>query len=314
MIEIITQLLIITVSLILMAVASHFTIESVEEVISIRGFSEASTGFVILAVMTSIPEIMVAIFAVFQGAAGISVGDILGSNMFNIGVVLGILGILGYLKTCCTDLLVELTDILFITTSIPLILVISHYRLIYVPTQIVGAILLGAFVINTFLIIRRRTPPIKTDKDEENRKNGVRIVIKMLFSFIGVVIAARLVVYSGAFIAALLGARAILIGAKVVAIGTSLPELTLDLAAVRRGRIHLAIGNAIGSNLTNLTLVLGIVLLVSPFNVDMTIFTEILPFLIITNIIFWRFLTKGGISQVGGIVLLMIYLLFQAVT
>jgi cation:H+ antiporter len=104
-----------------------------------------------------------------------------------------------------------------------------------------------------------------------------------------------------------------LIGAKVVSIGTSLPELTLDLTAVRRGRVHLAIGDIIGSNLTNLTLVLGLVLLASPFAVDMTIFTEILPFLLITTIIFWRFLTKGGVSKVGGIVLIMTYILFQAI-
>ena len=314
MIELFIQLLIITVSLILMAVASHFTIKSVEEIISITGLSEASTGFVILAVMTSIPEIMVTIFSVFQGATGISVGNILGSNIFNIGAVLGILGILGYLKTCCSNLLVELTDILFITTAIPLILVISHFQLIIVPPQIVGAILLVTFVVNTLLIIRRRTPPVKTDEDEEIRKHAARTVIRMLLSFIGVVIAARLVVYSGAGIAGLLGAPAILIGAKVVAIGTSLPEFTLDFAAVRRGRVHLAIGDVIGSNLTNLTLVLGIVLLFSPFNVNMIIFTEMLPFLIITNIIFWRFLTKGGISQIGGIILLMAYILFQAVT
>ena len=124
--------------------------------------------------------------------------------------------------------------------------------------------------------------------------------------------AARLVVMSGLELASLLGAPPILLGAKLTAIGTSLPELTTDFSAVRRGRVHLAIGGIIGSNLTNLTLVLGLVLLTSPFAVDTEIFTELLPFLLITTVIFWRFLTRGGISKIGGLLLLASYLLFQA--
>ena len=81
--------------------------------------------------------------------------------------------------------------------------------------------------------------------------------------------AARLVVTSGLELASLLGAPPILLGAKLTAIGTSLPELTTDFSAVRRGRVHLAIGGIIGSNLT---LVLGLVLLTSPFAVDTEIF------------------------------------------
>ncbi len=98
-----------------------------------------------------------------------------------------------------------------------------------------------------------------------------------------------------------------------MALGTSLPELALNVTAVRRGRPRLAIGNSIGSNLTNLTLVLGLVLLASPFAVDFAIFAETLPFLLITTLLLWRFLTKGGISKVGGILLVMSYVLFQAV-
>ena len=128
----------------------------------------------------------------------------------------------------------------------------------------------------------------------------------------GVTVAARLVVMSGLELASLLGAPPILLGAKLTAIGTSLPELTTDFSAVRRGRVHLAIGGIIGSNLTNLTLVLGLVLLTSPFAVDTEIFTELLPFLLITTVIFWRFLTRGGISKIGGLLLLASYLLFQA--
>jgi len=278
--DLIIQLLILVASLVVLAFSSHYTIKAVEKIIELTGLSEMSAGFILLATLTSVPEIIVALFAVLQGEPGISIGDILGSNVFNIGAVLGLLGLLGYLKTCCTTLLTELTDILFITSLIPLLLVIFK-----VASPVVGIILLATFVANTYFMAKKRLPAVES--------NGV--------------------VSSGISMATLLGAPPILLGAKIIAIGTSLPELTTGFTAVRRGRVHLAIGGIIGSNLTNLTLVLGLVLLVSPFAVDMTIFTEILPFLLITTVIFWRFLTKGGISKISGVILLASYLLFQII-
>ena len=260
------------------------------------------------------PEIIVALFAVLQGNPAVSIGDILGSNVFNVGLVLGVLGILGYLVTCCTETLVELADILFITSLIPLLLVISHYHIFDVSSPVIGLILIGFFIVNTFLIARKRTPPVELDTLEQIKKGRLSfIIVKLFFSFIILVVSARLIVYSASNIAVALGVPSILIGAKIVAIGTSLPELTIDLLAVRRGRVQLAMGGIIGSNLTNLTLVLGLVLLASPFRVDMTIFTEILPFLLVTTIIFWRFLMRGGISKAGGAILILTYILFQAV-
>ena len=307
--DLIVQVLILAVSLVVLAAASHYTIRAVEKLIELTGLSEMSAGFIILAVLTSTPEIIVALFSVLQGEPGISIGDILGSNVFNIGAVLGILATLGYLKTCCTDLLLDLTDILLITSLIPLLLVIFN-----VASPVVGIILLGTFVANTYVMMKKRTPVIEANNSEAVKKGGkTKIIALLLFGLASVIISARLVVSSGVEIALIFGAPPILIGAKIVALGTSLPELTLDLAAVRRGHVHLAIGDIIGSNLTNLTLVLGMVLLTSPsFAVDI-IFTEILPFLLITTVIFWRFLTRGGISKVGGIILIITYILFQAI-
>jgi cation:H+ antiporter len=307
------QLLILITSLVGLASASHFTIKSIEHLIEMTELSEASAGFIILAVLTSTPELVVALFSIIQGTSALAIGDILGSNVFNIGLVIGILGILGYLKTCCTDLLVELTDMLFITALIPLLLVINQYHILDIPSPFIGVILLAVFLVNMFLIARRKTPPVKLGGSREvgKGKKGV-FFATLLMSFAIVVVAARLAVYSASNIVVNLGIPPILIGAKIVAIGTSLPELTLDLTAVRRGRVQLAMGDIIGSNLTNLTLVLGLVLLTSPFKADLTIFIEILPFLLISTVIFWRFIVRGGVSRAGGAILILTYILFQA--
>jgi cation:H+ antiporter len=127
---------------------------------------------------------------------------------------------------------------------------------------------------------------------------------------IGLIFSAELVVNSGLDIAVALGAPPILIGAKIIALGTSLPELATSIQAARIGRVQLAIGNVLGSNLSNITLILGLTLITTPFTVDLTVFTEILPFLLISTIVFWRFLARGGITRVGGAILLATYIVF----
>jgi len=189
-----------------------------------------SAGFILLATLTSVPEIIVALFSVLQGEPGISLGDILGSNVFNVGAVLGILAMFGYLKTCCTDLLLDLTDILFLTSLIPLLLVIFN-----VSSPIVGALLLGTFVANTYFMVKKRTHTVEVNGNSEMvKKEGKTKVIGLLsVGLVVIIVSARLVVSSGVNLAVILGAPPILLGAKIIAIGTSLPEFTTTLAAVR---------------------------------------------------------------------------------
>jgi cation:H+ antiporter len=301
-------------SLAVLAKASHLAIVSIEDLIELTGLSEASAGFVVLAVMTSVPEMTVAVFAILQGAPGISVGDLLGSNMFNIGIVIGIMAMMGPLEKVRSDFLVEMVDILFFSSAIPILLVIPFLSAkLQTVGPIVGVILIGVFAFSIYMMAKtRRVPSVDMEKEVIKMKSKKAVLVKAAVGIAVVIVAARFAVWSAADIATILGVPPILIGAKIVAIGTSLPELALDVTAVRRGRVHLAIGDVIGSNLTNIALVLGFVLLVSPFTVNLTIFTEILPFLLITALLLWRFLTKGGIPKWGGILLIMVYILFQA--
>ena len=301
-------------SLAVLAKASHLTIVSVEDIIELSGLSEGSAGFVILSVMTSIPEMTIAALAILQGAPGISVGDILGSNMFNIGIVLGVMALIGPLEKVRSDFLVEMVDVLFFSSAIPILLVIPFLSAsLQTVRPLIGMILIGVFIFSVCIAAKTRRAPLTDMQKAEIRRKSMKVVLAKVVAGISVVIlAAKFAVWSASTIAAVLGIPPILIGAKIVAIGTSLPELALDVTAVRRGRIHLAIGDVIGSNLSNIALVLGIVLLVSPLTVNLTILTEILPFLLIITLLLWRFLTKGGIPKWGGILLIMVYILFQA--
>jgi len=321
LIELATQSVILAASLAIMAWASQFTIRQIEDFMEFTGLSEVSAGFILLSVMTTLPEITVAGFAVYQGAPGISVGDILGSHVFNIGMVIGLLAVLGSLKACCTDLLVELVDILFLASIIPLLLIILRLTVTgplvgspLVGSPLVGITLLGVFVYSIYRMSKRRSPASEDPLRRTTlRKSRNRMIMWIILGATIIFVTARFVVSSAIDITYFLGVPPILVGARIVAIGTSLPELAFGLAAARRGRVHLALGDAIGANLTTITLVLGFVFLLTPFApLDITAFAEILLFVLATNLILWRYLTKGGVSQIGGIILIIIYVLFQA--
>jgi cation:H+ antiporter len=312
MLGFINQALTLFSSLTVLAVASFFAIKYIEDFMEIIRLSEVATGFVILAIITCMPELTVAVFAVQHGTVGISIGDILGSHIFNIGIVVGLLATFGSLKNCSTVSLIELVDLLFLASLIPLLLVVFK-----IASPIVGVALLSIFAISFYRMSKKRSPPTSDDiKEKLVKKKKQRTSIILLVTVIAtaiVVLAARFAILSASEIVKLIGISHPEIGAKIVAVGTSLPELAFGLMAMKRGRVHLALGDAIGANLTTITLVLGLVLTFSPFTIETAVFAEILSFVLITNLILWRYLTKGGVTQFGGIILIMTYVLFQAI-
>ncbi len=309
------QLLILAVSLIVLALASHFAIGYIEMFMEFTGLSEASAGFVILSLVTTLPEVTVAVFALLDGVPELSVGDILGSHVFNIGIVVGILGVSGAFRKFATEPIGELVDLLFLASIVPLLLVISRVTVVipFFANQIVGIALLAVFGFSVYEMIKKRSPASADHVTKTVGKSQRRTFLFIVTCSLLVVFASRLVVSSAVSVASQLGILPVLIGAKIVAVGTSLPELAFGLAAVKRGRVHLVLANVIGANLATITLVLGIVLMASSFSIGVVALAEILLFVLTMNVLLWRFLTKSGISQVGGIVLIMVYVLFQAV-
>lgn len=181
--------------------------------------------------------------------------------------------------------------------------------------QLVGLALLCIFAFSVREMTKKRKQPIALEIEKDSKRIGRKnVLLKVIVGVALVIGMAELIITSASNVSTAFGVAPIFMGAKVIAIGTSIPELALDLTAVRRGRIHLALGDLIGSNLTNITLVFGIVLLASPVEViDLSLFAQVVPFVLITTLILWRYLTKGGVSQFGGVILILTYIVFQAV-
>jgi len=322
--EVLVSLLIILVSLIILDQASHLTITNAIKVSDITQLGKTAVGFSLLAFSTSLPELSVAFIAAFTGEAAISVGNVLGSNIVNISLIVGLAAlIIGFRRSNKVSVIPsfakeELGSLhfgLFVSSIIPL-------SLLYIveASWLVGLILILIFVFYTYQLSKIRIPPEEGPSvSEEEKKKLKRYIMFTLLGVIGVVLSAYFLVGSAVAVAEFAGVPRTLIGATIIAFGTSLPELTLDLRAFLKGHPALALGDIIGSSFVNITLILGITLFVpmllgSPLTMNMLVFQNLVIFSLIINLFFWYFLSLGRLSWREGAIFLFLYLLFLAST
>lgn len=330
--DLIINVLIIGISFLALNWASTLAINNAVKIANITQLGKTAVGFSMIAFSTSLPELTVAFIAAFSGGAALSVGNVLGSNIVNISVIIGLAAILLYVKSRRKHNGVngsngisvipafaksELSSIhfgLFISSIIPMILIY-----IKTATWIVGLVLISIFVAYMYQLSKVRMPSENGEVTQEEKGRLKRYVLFTILGALGVVGSAYFLVESAVGIAQAVGIPQTVIGATIIAFGTSLPELTLDLKAFLRGHSGLAFGDIIGSSFINITLILGVTLFVpalvgSPVSMDMGVFQNLVIFSIIVNLFFWYFLSREKISWKEGAVFLFIYALFLATT
>ena len=296
--------------------ASNLAITNSVNLASVTGLGKTKTGFIIVAFSTSLPELLVAVFATLDPeSVGISVGNVLGSNIMNICLILGICFLImaikyptsaGFFTRMAKDEVGDLNFGIFVASIVPLVLLYFRFA-----NQIVGFMLIALFVYNMYALTKKRKT-VEEISDEAEKHDLVKYLIKSLLGIAGVVACAYFIVESASFLALSAGIPPVIVGATVVAFGTSVPELATSLDSVRKGFLDLAVGNIIGSCFINITLILGFTLLFAPFNVNISVFSDLIIFSLITNLILWYILQNTKVSKREGIIMLGIYLIFLA--
>ncbi len=329
------DVLIIAISFIVLNFASNYVISNAVKVSTITRLGKTTIGFSLLAFSTSLPELTVAFIAALSGGAALSVGNVLGSNVINISLIIGLAVFLVYFQyrrkakrsdaPNVSDCNIvpdfaksELSNIyfgLFVSSVIPIVLVFVSNA-----TWIVGLVLISVFLGYMYQISKVRMPSENGESVAQAEKNKLkRYAIYTFAGALGVVLSAYFLVESAVHIAQMLGLSEQVIGATIIAIGTSLPELTLDLKSMLKGHSALAFGDIIGSSFINMTLILGVTLTVpaivgSQIVMRMAVFQNLVLFSIITNLVFWYFLSRGQIGKREGAIFLFIYILFIVTT
>ena len=281
----------------------------------IFGIPQLVIGLTVVALGTSAPELFVSINSVLQGADALAVSNAVGSNIFNVMVVLGSSAVVLPLQV--ESRLVRRDVPLMIAISAAVWGMASAGRL----TWQAGIALLLGLVINTIWEIRTaREEPDATegaepDIDADAASGGWQMaVLKLLAGIIVLTLGSRVLVSGATTAATLLGVSEAVIGLTIVSAGTSMPELITSLVAALRGRTDLAIGNVVGSCLLNLMMVLGGGALMAAgrgLDVSPELIGEDLPVMLLTSLaclpIFW---TRGRISRLEGGLLLGLYALY----
>ncbi len=278
--------------------------------ISLRaGIPPLIVGLTVLAFSTSSPELVVGLKAAWTGNGGICLGNVIGSNIANTGLILGIAAIILPLGI----------NRQIIRREIPVMLGMTFLFAIFMWGDVIGRleglilfIGLIAYVIFSVITARKSgetAPPEEVESVAINLGRHWAIDVAMLIGGLGILIlGADLMVTSAVNIATALGASEVLIGLTIVAIGTSLPELATSVVAALKKQSDLMVGNLIGSNIFNLGAILGSASLLRPIANDGITVIDISILLLFSMALIPIMLTNYKISRIEGVLLLVGYL------
>ncbi|HDH81638.1 MAG TPA: calcium/sodium antiporter [Thermoplasmatales archaeon] len=263
------------------------------------GVSEHMIGLTLVAFATSLPELAVSSIASFNNAEGIAIGNVIGSNVANICLVLGIAALIMNLKTTKETR----RDAIFMTAVAFLLFAVIAFD--GVVNRYDAAIFLIIYALFIFYLYRTHKENVEI---EVEKGSYVKDIVLVILGAAGVMLGAHFLVESGVGIAELLGISDLVIGLTMVALGTSLPELASSVAAALKKKHGIAVGNVVGSNIINILLVLGVAGLINPIRAgDVMHFT--MPFLLLVSVIAAIFASRK-IGKKEGMFLLALYALF----
>ena len=281
----------------------------------ILGIPQLVIGLTVVSVGTSSPELFVSVSSVIRGSETLAASNVVGSNIFNLLVVLGSSAIILPLKV--ESRLIRRDVPLLLTISAAVWGMASSGRITWQS----GLALLIALVINTLWEIRtiREEPSELTDSESKIEKgnyskNLLKAGLKLIFGISLLTLGSDLLVQGATTAARLLDVSEAVIGLTIVSVGTSMPELVTSLVAALKGKTDLAIGNVVGSNLLNQLLVLSTTSVFAGNNglkIDSILINRDFPVMILATLalipIFW---SNGRISRVEGMILLSLYFLY----
>ncbi|WP_028306745.1 calcium/sodium antiporter [Desulfitibacter alkalitolerans] len=273
-------------------------------------------GLTIVAFGTSSPEAAVSISAAIKGSSGISLGNVIGSNIFNISFVIGIMALLSPLKVEKQTTRKEIPFAL-LSSILLLILVLDRFLqqtksdVITRGDGLVFLIFFSIFIYYLFeMALKNSNNNHEIIENPGYDKSGK--IFYLIIGLTGIILGGKLVVDSSVIIALNWGLSQSLVGLTIVAVGTSLPELVTSIAAVLKKENEIAIGNLIGSNIFNILFILGTASVISPIHVEPLLIKDTFLMIFYTIFLFIFAMSHYRISRKEGFILLMSYLVYLA--
>ena len=297
------------------------------------GIPSIIVGLTIVAIGTSLPEAAVSISAAMKGSNEIAISNVVGSNMFNILVVLGLVSLIATTNVS-KDVLkrdLPICSLLIILMSVfvmdeffkgnfknPFAVKNANIKA-GVIGRIEGLILLLIFIAFLKIAVISALNSIKKGTIEKDDKDEKKKEVSMGLSVVYIIVGIAAIKFGGDFvvdnartIALKLGMSETLVGLTIVAVGTSLPELVTSIVAIAKGENDMALGNVVGSNIANVGFVIGASALINPITCTMTSMVNLVLTALVTLLIFAFAATKEKIDRLEGLISMVLYGMFMA--
>ena len=309
----IVQILFILLGFVLLIKGADILVDGSSAIAKKLRISEIVIGLTIVSIGTSMPELFVSTTSALQGASDISVGNVIGSNICNLLLILGLSSLIHPVKFHKQTKLIENPMSIILTLIFVLMCNINQDI-----SRIEGIILLIffiAFLIYTIVIGKKTKDEaiLEISLEEAKKISVVKNLVLIILGIAGLKIGGDLVVENAKLVAIALNISEKIIGLTIVAIGTSLPELVTSLTAAIKGESDIAIGNIIGSNIFKLLFIIGVSAVITPitYNISYNFDVIILFVAMILMCIFPFIKPKDEMSRSNGLIYTLIYIIYM---
>lgn len=306
------------VGFVLLIKGADFFVDGASAIAKIFNVPTLIIGMTIVAIGTSLPETAVSITASILGSNEMAISNAIGSNTFNLLVVIGVSALITTVKvqhqTTKYDIPISIGCALFLAAAAMVYYFLTDDLQL---GRVAGAILILLFIGYIIYMIYMAKHPLEGDDpvEEEEEIKSLPVGLAIFFIIAGaaaIAIGGDLVVDEAEIIAKFFGMSDTLIGLTIVALGTSLPELATSIASARKGMVDMALGNAVGSNICNILMVVGIAAVASPIDLTFSNACDILILVGMSTLVLVFGLTKKKISRTEGLIMVLVYAFYLA--
>lgn len=269
---------------------------------------EIIIGLTIVSIGTSMPELMVSLTSALEGHSDISIGNVIGSNLCNLLLILGLTSLIAPLKFQKNTqkyeipIMVDATILVFILANVGKS--ISRF-----DGLIISIVFIMFILYTIFSAKKSMNNDIKQEAKKDKKQNAFMAILKIVLGIVLLKIGGDVSVDNAIIVARELGVTEKVIGLTIIAIGTSLPELITSVVAAHKGDIDIAIGNIVGSNIFNVLLILGVSSVISPITYSLSYNFEFI-YVIIASILLYMFAATGKkytMTRLNGLIYLLMY-------
>lgn len=295
--------LLLTLGLILLALGGDMLVSGAVSLARRLGVSTLLIGLTLVGFGTSTPELVTSLLAAFQGANGIAVGNVVGSNIANVLLVLGVASLI---RPVSVDVKAFRRDVVFLGGSIGALIVGAFFGTIGFIMGLIFVGLLIFYVCYSYITDKKQCAGTENNKNDINKASVIKSIFKTVCGISLTMLGAKLLVDNAIILARNWGISEAVIGLSIVAVGTSLPELATSVMSAIKKESNVVFGNVVGSNIYNVLFILGVTALIIPLSVSKTMLLDILIVTLVTILLsFFAIFKKGFSRSVGGFFLIL---------